>query len=98
MNLRPDKLYTIATVEADEAHPIKPEFIRLPRPGQQCPYTGLTRSYLNSLILPSEANGHDPPVKSVCLRPRGAQRGVRLIHYESLLEYLYGMMEERVDQ
>lgn len=67
----------------------RPEFIRLPRPGTRCPYTGLTRSGLNNLILPCALNGHRPPVRSVCLRQRGAVRGTRLINYDSLLSYLY---------
>ena len=65
-----------------------PEFIRLPKPGQQCPYTGLSRSHLNSLILPTKANGNCPPVRSVSLRQRGATRGVRLVVFESILSYL----------
>ena len=93
MPLRTDVLYTIAPVEPDKSTVITPEFIRLPKPGQQCLYTGHTRSYLNTLILPTDANGHAPPVKSVCLRPAGAARGVRLIHYQSLLDYLYSRME-----
>jgi hypothetical protein len=65
-----------------------PEFLRLPRTGTRCPITGLSRSHLNSLILPCEQNGHKPPVKSVSLRRRGALRGVRLIATHALLEYL----------
>ena len=65
MGLRPDRICTVAPAQADTAHPVKPEFIRLPKPGQQCPCTGLTRSYLNYLILPNEDNRHAPPVKSV---------------------------------
>jgi len=60
-----------------------PEFIRLPKAGERCPFTGLSRSYLNSLIL-----GPNPPVKSFVLRKRGARTGVRLISYDSLLAYI----------
>lgn len=70
--------------------PQKPEFLRLPVPGKRCPYTGLSRSGLNNLILPCGLNGHKPPVRSVCLRQRGAVRGTRLICYQSLMDYLYG--------
>lgn len=66
----------------------RPEFIRLPKPGKRCPFTGLTRSGLNNLILPCALNGHRPPVRSVCLRQRGAVRGTRLICYDSLISYL----------
>ena len=93
MQMDPRKLYTIAPVAPSDSIPIKPEFIRLPKDGKVCPYTGLSRGKLYQLILPSPENHHNPPVRSVCLRPRGAVNGVRLIHLDSLLGYLYGLME-----
>jgi hypothetical protein len=80
---------TTSTPEAAASVPQRPEFIRLPKPGKRCPYTGLTRSGLNNLILPCDLNGHRPPVRSICLRQRGAVRGTRLICYDSLMSYLY---------
>lgn len=74
---------------------IKPEFIRLPKAGAQDPYTGFSRSGLNALILPTEANGFKPPVKSICLRNRGAKRGIRLINYDSLIGYLHSLAEQQ---
>lgn len=71
----------------------RPEFIRLPKGGGQCPYTGLTRSKLNQLILPAYWDDGMPPVKSILLRPDGCQRGARLINYQSLIDYLYSKME-----
>ncbi len=65
-----------------------PEFLRLPPPGRLCAHTGLSRSYLNSLILPTEANSHKPPVKSFCIRQRGAKTGVRLVDYQSLRDFI----------
>ena len=70
-----------------------PEFIRLPRPGTRCNWTGLSRSKLNELVLPCEANGNNPPVSSVCLRKRGAGKGARLICLSSLLGYLRSRIE-----
>ena len=70
----------------------RPEFIRLPK-GGLCPYTGLSRSKLNQLILPCEQNEWKPPVKSVCLRKRGAIKGTRLIVLDSLLDYLYSQID-----
>jgi hypothetical protein len=83
--------YTIAPVEAadDSSSTVVPEFIRLPKPGSRDPFTGLSRSFLYELILPSEANGFKPPVRSVHLRKRGAVRGVRLIVLDSLIKYLH---------
>lgn len=68
-------------------HEHHPEFIRLPKSGQKCPYTGLSRSALNAIILPSEEDP-TPPVKSRVLRKRGNVRGIRLINFDSLMNYI----------
>lgn len=65
---------------------MQPIWIRLPKTGQLCPYTGLSRSAMNALIL-----GNNPPVRSVSLKKRWAIRGTRLIHLQSLLAYIEGM-------
>jgi hypothetical protein len=86
--------YLVAPVAApaNAVHPIRPEFIRLPKSGL-CPWTGLSRAKLNQLILPTASNGHKPPVKSVCLRKPGAIKGARLVHLSSLLAYLHSNSE-----
>ena len=71
------------------AVPITPETIRLPRAGERCPYSGLSRSALNALVLPTAANGYRPPVRSSVLRQRGATTGIRLIFYQSLIDYIH---------
>lgn len=68
--------------------PITPEFTRLPKPGTLCPYSGLSRSALNMLILPCRQNGNRPPVRSFVLRQRGAKTGIRLIDWQSLRAYI----------
>jgi len=70
------------------AEPTRPEWIRLPAPGARCRFTGLSRSTLNELVVPSLVNAGKPPVRSVVLRKRGALRGIRLISYDSLMQYL----------
>jgi len=70
-----------------EAH-FEPITIRLPRTGARCPWTGLTRSTLNDLVLPNKSNNFNPAVKSRLLKAKGAARGVRLIDFASLKEYL----------
>jgi hypothetical protein len=60
------------------------EFLRLPPVGQRCPVTGLSRAALNAWILPTEANGGKPPVKSFVIRQPGAKTGIRLISYQHL--------------
>ena len=67
---------------------IDPEFLRLPKPGDLCPYTGLARSAINELILPTPRNDFKPPVRSFCLRQRGARTGIRLIDFKSLTGYI----------
>ena len=72
-----------------EAQPIRlPEFVPLPPNGKAEFHSGLKRGILNTLILPCDANGHHPPVRSISLRRPGCLKGKRLIHLESLLEYL----------
>jgi len=64
-----------------------PRYIRLPKGGQLCPWTSLTRSRMYDLITPTEEMP-SPPVRSVSLKKPGKTRGVRLIDLGSLLEYL----------
>jgi hypothetical protein len=69
--------------------PLRPEWIRLPKSGQRCPITGLSRSKLNELILPCAANGWKPLVLSKSLKTsKWAKRGVRLVCVRSLLDLL----------
>jgi hypothetical protein len=65
-----------------------PLYIRLPKPGQLCEVSGLSRAKLNELILPSDRNHFRPPVESKSLRKPGQTKGVRLILRGSLLAYL----------
>jgi hypothetical protein len=65
--------------------PISPNttiWIRMPRDGN-CPITGLSKSKLYQLI-----GGHNPPVRSVVLKDDNQTRGTRLIHLQSLLDYI----------
>jgi hypothetical protein len=80
---------TFAPPAVPTSAPLRPEFVRLPKPGMLCPFTGLSRAKLNELVLPTPANGHKPPVKSKVLRQRGATTGIRLIVFDSLIAYLH---------
>ena len=84
-----EALFTLTPVNCGEQSTLRsthPVYIRLPKSGTACPYSSLSRSTLNTLIL-----GPHAPVRSVSLRKRYAVRGVRLIHLQSLLEYLDGI-------
>jgi hypothetical protein len=74
-----------ATAEVAQA---RPEFIPLPQTGKRCPFSGLSRSTLNSYILPTAANGYNPPVRSYALRQWGKMRGRRLIDFQSLCSFI----------
>jgi hypothetical protein len=69
----------------------QPLFIRLPRAGKRCPVTGLSRSSLEELTVPSAANNFTAPVKSHVKKVPGAGRGIRLIDRESLVAYIRGL-------
>ncbi len=71
----------------------KAEWIRLPRPGARCPYTGLSRSTLTELCVPRRAYNGAPPVKSVVICKPGAIRGIRLVSYPSLMSYLASLID-----
>ena len=85
---------TTNAIQAPALSAIAPEFIRLPKTGTTCPHTGLSRSYLNQLVLPCSWNEQKPPVRSVVLRKSGCLTGVRLICYRSLMTYLRGLETE----
>lgn len=90
--MKPDSALTAEPVgPLEKGAYLRPEWSRLPSPGERCPITGLSRSTLNSLILPSQENSHKPPVRSICLRKPGRARGARLIHLQSLLDHLDSM-------
>ena len=67
--------------------PARPEWIRLPRTGEQCQWTGLSRSTLWQILKTGR-------VKTVVLRRPGTLRGARLILLDSLLCYI---ADEAVD-
>lgn len=66
----------------------KPEFIRIPRAGERCPYTGLSRAWIYEA-----ANAG--LIRTVSIRSRGRVRGVRLIDYDSLVSYLRSQSDQK---
>jgi len=88
-----EKLKTAATTDQVTTEPFAPETIRLPKVGGHDPYFGLTRSFINTLILPTAENNFNPPVRSFVLRRRGAKTGVRLVDYQSLRDFILAHAE-----
>jgi hypothetical protein len=85
-----DGEFTVAPMAATRSVGGTREFIRLPPAGLQCPYTGLSRAYLNTLILACPENEFRPPVQSYLLRRKGFKKGIRLISYPSLAAFIKG--------
>lgn len=79
-------------------NPAQIEFLRLPQPKCRCPITGMSRSALNELILPTPRNRNKPPVKSFCLRQRGAKTGIRLVDYQSLRAHIRANAESQGEE
>jgi len=68
--------------------PSSEEWIRLPRPKERCPVTGLSRTSLVEIL-----DEKDPATGELCVKQyrkerHGKQRRIRLIHRESLLAFL----------
>jgi hypothetical protein len=64
-------------------------YLRLPRSGQRCSFSGLSRSTLITLAVPCRENQWTPVVTSLLIVSRhGARRGVRLIDRVSLETYI----------
>jgi hypothetical protein len=57
---------------------LQPRFVRLPKPGTLCPFTGLSRTQIYLLCKSGK-------IKSHSLKRHGTCRGVRLIDFQSLV-------------
>jgi hypothetical protein len=86
-------LTTKPVTVAEQSPAVRPEFIRLPKPSSCDPWTSLSRSTLNLLVLPCRENDYRPPVRSCTLRRKGTTKGVRLIDLQSLLDYINAHVE-----
>lgn len=71
----------------DSAAPQRVEFFRLPAPGKRDPFFGLSRGWYYKAAAVGE-------IRMVAIRNRGAVRGVRLVAYDSVLDYIRRSMAE----
>ncbi len=78
-----DAKLTTAPIEPGASGFIDPEFIRIPDVER---FSGVKRGHAYALIKEGK-------IKSVCLRKPGAKTGVRLVHLQSLRDYLAKHME-----
>ena len=69
----------------------KPAYLRLPRSGERCPYSGMSRSQLWNQIKSGE-------IKSISLQRRGTCRGTRLIVVSSLDAWLAKQVPAEVQE
>ena len=63
------------------------EFFRLPQPGKRDPYFGLSRAWYYKAAALGE-------IRMIAVRQRGALRGVRLVVYDSVADYIRRAGEE----
>jgi hypothetical protein len=56
---------------------LQPRFVRLPKPGTLCPFTGLSRTQIYLLCKEGKVRSHS-------LKRRGTCRGVRVVEFMSL--------------
>jgi hypothetical protein len=89
---RPEQIGPLVSMDPT-AVVIRPAFIRLPKPGRECPFSHLSRTGLVNLCVPNKINGFKPPVRSIVLRQANpkSKRGARLVDYDSLIAYLRGL-------
>jgi hypothetical protein len=76
------------SIEMVHGETVERLYSRLPKVGEYCSITGLSRNKLNTLVLPMACNNFNPPVKSISLKEPGKKRGNRIIDFKSLTTYL----------
>lgn len=72
----------------ESAAPNEAEFLRLPKPGQRCPLTQLSRTGIIEL-------GEAGLIKLARVRRPGTTRGCVLVVKQSLLDYLHGLADKQ---
>ena len=72
---------SVFTPPLTNATPQRVEFFRLPAPGKRDPHFGLSRGWYYKAAALGE-------IKMVAVRQRGALRGVRLVVYDSVCDYI----------
>ena len=71
----------------NQAAPHRVEFFRLPQPGKRDPFFGLSRAWYYKAAGLGQ-------IKMIALRQRNALRGVRLVVYDSVVDYIQRSADE----
>ena len=82
---------TALTPPLSQATPHHVEFFRLPQPGKRDPHFGLSRAWYYKAATLGE-------IRMIAVRQRGALRGVRLVVYDSVADYIRRAGEEAAAQ
>lgn len=70
------------SISSVSSAPVTPTWIRIPKHGTRCPYTGLSRSYIFGLVASGKVRS------KVIISDKASVRGVRLIALQSLLDFI----------
>lgn len=90
-----------AAFEARLAEMLKgvPPFIRLPKPGERCPFTSLSRGAFYELVAPSERNRFRPAVRATYRKARRlARRGIWIVPSANLFRHLLALEADSVER
>jgi hypothetical protein len=71
------------------------EFLRIPARGTKCPISKLSRTAVEELVVPSQKNNFNPPIKAKYHRRPGKLRGVWLIPKAEFLNYFNNLPTSR---
>ena len=63
-------------------------WIRLPKKGEDCRFSGLSRTSLQKLVAPCKANRHAPPVKGSRRTLPGSAKPIWLVNLASLMAWV----------
>ncbi len=67
---------------------MRPAYVLLPKPGERCRYTSLSRPEMLALVKPMECNRFKPPCKAIFQRSDSGTITRIRVNVDSVLEWL----------